>query len=84
VGAASKPIEVQRTPTRSSDGTPFERMCAAIQAIWPKDEDVQTIAVASPGPLDPQSGVVFSAPNIAGWDNFPLRSELHKKSGSRS
>lgn len=79
---STEPVEVQRTPTRSTDGTPFERMCAAITAIWPKHEDVESIAVASPGPLDPESGIVFSAPNIpGGWDNFPLRDELNKKFG---
>ncbi len=78
---STKPIEVRRAPTRSSQGTPFERLCAEIEAIWPKNERVDTIVVASPGPLDPESGVVFSAPNIPGWENFPLRDELIKRFG---
>ena len=76
-----EPIEVRRTPTHSSAGTPFERLCAEIQGLWPKTEPVETIVVATPGPLDPQSGIVFSAPNIAGWENFPLRDELQKRFG---
>jgi glucokinase len=78
---STKPLEVRRTPTRSSEGTPFERMCAQIKAIWPVDEIVEVIAVGSPGPLDPQSGVVFSAPNLAGWDNFPLKDKLQEQFG---
>jgi glucokinase len=77
----TEPTDIRRTATRSTDGTPFERMCAEIEAIWPEKEPVEIIVVASPGPLDPQSGVVFSAPNIPGWDDFPLRDELHKKFG---
>jgi len=72
------PVEVRRAATRSAQGTPFERLCAEIAAIWPKDEPVETIVVGTPGPLDPQTGIVFSAPNIAGWENFPLRDELQK------
>lgn len=76
-----EPIEVRRTPTRSSEGTPFERMCAEIKAIWPKNEPVETIVVGSPGPLDPESGIIFYAPNIPGWNNFPLKDNLQKQFG---
>jgi glucokinase len=79
--ASTEPIQIRRTPTHSTEGTPFERLCAEIQAIWPKEEPVETIVVATPGPLDPQTGIVFSAPNIAGWENFPLRDELQKRFG---
>ncbi len=77
----TEPIEIRRTPTRSSESAPFERMCAEIEAIWPKNEQVEAIVVASPGPLDPQSGIVFSAPNIPGWEDFPLRDKLKKRFG---
>jgi len=78
---STQPVEVRRTPTRSNDGTPFERLCTAISAVWPKSEPVETIVVASPGPLDPQTGMIFFAPNIAGWDNFPLRDKLQERFG---
>ncbi len=74
-------LEVRRTPTRSNEGTAFERMCATIQAVWPKDEPVETIVVATPGPLNPETGVIFSAPNIPGWENFPLRDEIYRRFG---
>jgi glucokinase len=73
---STEPLNIRKTPTRSGDEAPFERMCALIQAIWPKGQTVESITVALPGPLDPVSGVIFSAPNIPGWENFPLRDAL--------
>jgi len=75
-----EPVVVQRTPTKG-DEAPFERMCLLIQSIWPEHASVEKIVVALPGPLDPGSGVIFSAPNIPGWENFPIGPELEKRFG---
>jgi glucokinase len=37
-----------------------------------KAEEVLGIGVASPGPLDPRTGVVIAPPNLPGWDHVPL------------
>jgi glucokinase len=34
------------------------------------------VGVASPGPLDPRTGVIFEAPNLRGWYNVPLGERL--------
>ncbi len=39
------------------------------------------IGVASPGPLDPVTGVVIFTPNLVGWQNVPLASELSRLTG---
>ena len=78
---STQPVEVRRTPTHSGEDAPFERLCASIAEVWPAHEPVETIVVATPGPLDPQTGMIFFAPNIAGWDNFPLRDKLHERFG---
>jgi glucokinase len=80
---STKPEAVQRTPTRG-EGTAFERMCALIQSIWPQPGSVEKIVVALPGPLNPETGVIFSAPNIPGWENFPIGPELEKHFGVRA
>src|SRR5512133_2624837 len=77
---SATPKTVQRTPTRG-EGTAFERMCALIQSIWPENGSVEKIVVALPGPLNPETGVIFSAPNIVGWENFPIGPELQKHFG---
>lgn len=75
-----EPVEVRRTPT-SGEGAAFERMCILIQSIWPEHATVEKIVVASPGPIDPETGVIFSAPNIPGWENFAIGPELEKRFG---
>lgn len=36
-------------------------------------EQVAGIGIAAPGPLDYRTGVIFTPPNLAGWDRVPLR-----------
>jgi glucokinase len=75
-----EPVDIRRTPTRG-EGIAFERMCTLIQSVWPEHESVEKIVVASPGPQNPETGVIFSAPNIPGWENFPIGPELAKRFG---
>lgn len=74
------PVEMQRTPTRGEE-TAFERLCALLQSVWPEHESVEKIVVALPGPLNPETGIIFAAPNIPGWENFPIGPELEKRFG---
>ena len=41
------------------------------------------VGVASPGPLDPRTGVIFEAPNLMGWYNVPLGARLSEALGVR-
>jgi len=78
-----EPVDLRRTPTRG-DGSAFERMCTLIQSIWPEHESVEKIIVALPGPVDPETGIIFSAPNISGWENFPIGPEIEKRFGTHT
>lgn len=42
---------------------------------------VLAIGIASPGPLDPRTGVVIAPPNLPGWDNVPLRDIMEEEFG---
>jgi glucokinase len=75
-----EPVEMRRTPTRGEEAA-FERLCTLIQSIWPEHRSVEKIVVALPGPLNPETGVIYSAPNIPNWENFPIGSELEKRFG---
>lgn len=35
-------------------------------------EQIAGIGIAAPGPLDYKTGVIFTPPNLAGWDRVPL------------
>jgi glucokinase len=70
------PIVIERTTTVHTEQTPLERLLDLIQRIWPEEGSVAAIGVAAAGPLDPYEGIIYEAPNVPGWVDFPLRSHL--------
>lgn len=75
-----EPIKHKIAPTKSPGSSTFERFTALIESAWP-DETVEAISVAAPGPLDTETGVILSAPNIPEWMNFPLGERLAERFG---
>lgn len=69
-------------PTRPEEGLEavMGRIFEAIQAVWPDGAPVEAIGVGVPGPLDPRTGVVITAPNL-GWENVPLGDRLRERFG---
>lgn len=59
------------------------RMYEAIQEALDKADvslgQIAGIGVAAPGPLDSNRGIVFSPPNLPGWDGIPLRDLLAER-----
>ena len=53
---------------------------AAIDSLFSTHQDLPTvlrgIGICSPGPLDPQAGVVINPPNLPCWRNFPLAARI--------
>jgi glucokinase len=45
---------------------------------------VIAIGVGSPGPLNPDTGVIESPVNLPGWDNIPLKTILEKRLKTRA
>ncbi len=64
--------------TRGEDGPDavIERIAQSLREVWPTQGTVISIGVVAPGPVDPYTGMVFVAPNIAGFINVPLRDKL--------
>jgi glucokinase len=79
---SSTPTRVERIPTRISGEDALDRIISLIRYVWPGKDEVVGIGVAAPGPLDPYKGIVFNAPNIAGWIDFPLRTRLEEALGT--
>ncbi len=42
-------------------------------------DQIEGIGVATPGPLDNRTGVIYSPPNLPGWENVPLRDLIHQQ-----
>ena len=57
------------------------RIATAMRAVMPDTGSVHAAAVASPGPLNPYTGVVMYAPNLPGWLDVPLRDILRRELG---
>ncbi|MEA3351553.1 MAG: ROK family protein [Chloroflexota bacterium] len=69
---------IKKIPSQKSGTTPQERLIELIDSVAPESESITAIGVAAPGPLDPQAGVVFTAPNIPAFKNFPIVDYLGK------
>lgn len=72
-------IKQNRVPTRSSTAAVIDRLIEQLALLWPDDGRVCAIAVAAPGAIDPEKGIIYSAPNIPGWENLHLRRILEDR-----
>lgn len=60
----------------------IDRIEQALRTVWPEAgangeiDTVKTISVVAPGPVDPWTGVIFTAPNLSGFVDIPLRDRL--------
>lgn len=63
--------------------TGFAAVKEAIGLVYAAAPDavVTGIGICSPGPLDPETGVVLNPPNLPCWRNFPLAAEVEKAFG---
>jgi glucokinase len=71
-----EPIKHTRVHSYAETSGVYDRLVQAIETVWPPDHQVLSIGMASPGPLDPHTGVILSTPNIPEWVNFPLAEKL--------
>ncbi len=60
----------------------IERLIGVIQRVLPDDlSEVDGIGVSAPGPTDPRAGMLYSPPNLPGWDRVPLRKIIQERLG---
>ncbi len=73
-----------RTEAESGAEAVTERIVASVGATLESagvsGDDVAAVGVGSPGPLDPDNGVILTTPNL-GWNEFPLRQRLEDALG---
>ncbi|MCG9128481.1 ROK family protein [Candidatus Poribacteria bacterium] len=74
-----------RRPTESNKGpefaiqTLFEMIYETIEDVNIKKQDISGIGVSCGGPLDTKTGIVYSPPNLPGWDAYPLKNRLENE-----
>lgn len=79
---ADSPAEIQKIRTKDKERRPEERLADLIRRMRPAQGRLRAVAVAVPGYVNPVNGLVYRAPNIPGWDNFPVRAYLEERIGA--
>jgi glucokinase len=63
----------------------FERLCGAVRDVWTtacaEGRTVVALSVSIGGPLDIARGIIYSPPNLPGWDAIPLKDLLAERFG---
>lgn len=77
---STTPTLHQRTKSFADTPGVYDRLAKAIDSIW-QNGQISAIGIASPGPLDPHTGVILDTPNIPEWTNFPLVDKLSAQFG---
>ena len=74
-----------RKPTLSEKGPAyaisllFDMVREVVTQVGLEQTSISAIGVSCGGPLDTQTGVVYSPPNLPGWDAFPLKARLESE-----
>lgn len=60
----------------------FARLCGAVEETWAAaraaGRQVVALSVSIGGPLDIERGIIYSPPNLPGWDAIPLKDLLRE------
>lgn len=76
-----------KIPTEAEGGPihVIDRMATCLSDVLSQSgrprEDVLAAGIGSPGPLNPETGVVYTTPNLPGWKEVHVADELHKRLG---
>ena len=82
---SGKILSKVRRPTRADKGPEyaikllFEMVGETIVQAGLEQNAISAIGVSCGGPLDTKTGVVYSPPNLPGWDAFPLKARLESE-----
>jgi glucokinase len=71
-------------PTEANQGQAhvIDQIALAVNQVRDEcDANVIALGAGAPGPMNWQTGVVYSPPNLPGWKNVPLADEISKRTG---
>ena len=57
----------------------FEMVRESVEQAGLQQASISAIGVSCGGPLDTKTGVVYSPPNLPGWDALPLKAQLESE-----
>ena len=74
-----QPVKQIKIRTQSEGQKAEDQILDLIKHIWPQKGIVKAIAVATPGYVDSEKGIVIKAVNIQGWEYMPLQQFIKNK-----
>lgn len=83
--AAGEILARTQHPTETEAGfeRTFARLCTAVEATLTAahaaERRASALSVSIGGPLDIERGIIYSPPNLPGWDNIPLKDLLRQR-----
>jgi glucokinase len=80
LGKDSRPTHAEGGPDTVMD-VMVESVDAVLKAAGATRRDVLAAGFGAPGPMNWQTGVVYSPPNLPGWKNVPLADAMTKRLG---
>lgn len=89
VTSAGAILSRSKTRTRAEEGpgAVVRRIVKCVRNVMKSAkvsaEQVSVVGVGSPGPLNPETGVIETMPNLEGWEHFPLKTVLEQHLGMR-
>ncbi len=75
LGKVRKPTHSEKGPEYAI-GLLFDMVREVVNQVGLEQTSISAIGVSCGGPLDTKTGVVYSPPNLPGWDALPLKALL--------
>ena len=71
----------QATPAEDGPDAVLDAIADAVTKAA-AGKSLDGVAIGIPGPLDPESGIVFAAPHLKGWTNIDAAAKLQQRVGA--
>jgi glucokinase len=75
------PTLLTRIPTYSKGETSLGRLIDLIRQVTPPGETIGSIGIAVPGPINPVTGAILTAPNLPEWVGVPIPEKIEVEIG---
>ena len=78
LGKVRKPTHSEKGP-KYAIGLLFDMVREVVNQVSLEQTSISAIGVSCGGPLDTKTGIVYSPPNLPGWDALPLKALLESE-----
>lgn len=73
-----------RISTYADGETSLDRLLRLIRNVTPEDAQIRSVAIGIPGTIDPDTGEILAAPNLADWVGIPVAKRIEAETGAQT